>query len=246
MDHRPAAVVSQLRGGYRRALQITAQVFDTVPGSPSFLREVHLPVAAVLGLQIASPLNFIANVAQTRQPAGSDTVVVFAQQTNNRPTPDFLHLLLLKKQSAPDVIFDIEATSRHGNMDVGMLIELAAIGVQGAENADLDTLFTCPTEQGAGGATKQVVEQGPVIVEEGPKEVRHGEGDVLPVAVWDVAQQSTVRWLSFRTNCRPLICNSDRRNGNGCSQVRHSSSGAPPWHRCRRRACARRRVVSTG
>nr|WP_263071029.1 hypothetical protein [Enterobacter huaxiensis] len=36
---------------------------------------------------------------------------------------------------------------------------------------------------GAGGAAKQIVEQQPVIIEERPKQVRHGEGDMLPVAV---------------------------------------------------------------
>jgi hypothetical protein len=38
-------------------------------------------------------------------------------------------------------------------------------------------------EHGAGGAAKQVIEQWPVVVEERPQQVRHGEGDMLPVAV---------------------------------------------------------------
>ncbi|GKP93950.1 hypothetical protein VC596_22705 [Citrobacter freundii] len=38
-------------------------------------------------------------------------------------------------------------------------------------------------EHGTGGAAKQVVEQRQVVVEERPQQVRHGEGDVLPVAV---------------------------------------------------------------
>ena len=79
--------------------------------------------------------------------------------------------------------FDIEAAAGDGNVDVGMLIELAAIGVQGAENADLDPLFACPAEHGAGGTEKQVIEQGPVIVEKRPEQVRHSKSDVLPVAV---------------------------------------------------------------
>ncbi len=74
MDHSTAAVVSQLRGGYRGTLQITPQVFDAVPGSPGFLREVDFPVTPVLSLQIASPLSFIANVAQTWQAAGFDKI----------------------------------------------------------------------------------------------------------------------------------------------------------------------------
>lgn len=64
-----------------------------------------------------------------------------------------------------------------------MLIELAAVGVQGAEDADLDAQLARVPEHGTGGAAKQVVEQRPVVVEERPQQVRHGEGDVLPVAV---------------------------------------------------------------
>ena len=144
---------------------------------------MDFPVTSVLGLQIASPLSFIADVAQTRQAAGSDTVIAFAQQTNNRPAPDFLHRLLLKKQGTPYVIFDIEATPGHGDMDVGMLTELAATGVLGAKDADLDTLFAGPAEHGTGGRAEEVIEQGPVVVKERPEDVGHGEGDVLPVAV---------------------------------------------------------------
>ena len=64
-----------------------------------------------------------------------------------------------------------------------MLIELAAVGVQGAEDADLDAQLARVPEHGTGGAAKQVVEQRPVVVVERPQQVRHGEGDVLPVAV---------------------------------------------------------------
>lgn len=80
-------------------------------------------------------------------------------------------------------MLDIESTPGDRDMDMWVLIELTAIGVQGAENADLDTLFACPAEHGAGGTAKQVVEQGPVVVEKRPEQVRHGESDMLPVAV---------------------------------------------------------------
>lgn len=63
------------------------------------------------------------------------------------------------------------------------LIELAAVSVQGAEYAWLNALFTRPLQHGAGGAAEQVVEQGPVIVKEGPQQVWHGKGDVLPLTV---------------------------------------------------------------
>ncbi len=64
-----------------------------------------------------------------------------------------------------------------------MLIELASVGVQRAEDADFDAQLARMSEHGAGGAAKQVVEQRPVIIEERPEQVRHGEGDMLPVAV---------------------------------------------------------------
>ncbi|CNF36505.1 Uncharacterised protein [Yersinia kristensenii] len=64
-----------------------------------------------------------------------------------------------------------------------VLIELSAVGVQRTKDADLDTLPAGPAEHGAGSAAKQVVEQGPVVIEERPQQVGHGEGDMLPVAV---------------------------------------------------------------
>lgn len=45
------------------------------------------------------------------------------------------------------------------------------------------TLFAGPPEHGAGGSAEQGVEEWPVVVEEGPQQVGHREGDVLPVAV---------------------------------------------------------------
>lgn len=64
-----------------------------------------------------------------------------------------------------------------------MLIQLPTIGVQCAKDADFDPLPAGPAEHGAGGATEQVIEQWPVVVEERPQQVRHGKRDVLPVAV---------------------------------------------------------------
>ena len=64
-----------------------------------------------------------------------------------------------------------------------MLVELSTIGVQGAEYTDFYALFTRPPEHGAGGGVKQDVEEWSVVVEEGPQQVGHGKGDMLPVAV---------------------------------------------------------------
>ncbi len=50
-----------------------------------------------------------------------------------------------------------------------MLIELASLGVQRAEDADLDAQLARVPEHGAGGAAEQVIEQGSVIIEERPQ-----------------------------------------------------------------------------
>ncbi len=64
-----------------------------------------------------------------------------------------------------------------------MLIELSAVGMERTEDTDFAPLLARPAEHGAGGAAKQIIEQGPVVVEERPQQVRHGKRDVLPVAV---------------------------------------------------------------
>lgn len=55
------------------------------------------------------------------------------------------------------------------------LTELATIGVQGAEYADLNALYIWPLQHGAFGTAKQVVEQGPFIVKERPEPVWYGK-----------------------------------------------------------------------
>lgn len=64
-----------------------------------------------------------------------------------------------------------------------VLIELPPVGMECTEDTDFDPLLARSAEHGAGGAAKQVIEQGPVVVEERPQQVRHGKGDMLPVAV---------------------------------------------------------------
>lgn len=183
MNHRATTVVSQAGCRHRRSLQVPAQIFNAVPGSPGLLRKVHLPVPAILGLKITAPLALIADVAKTRQHAGHDAIVAAAQQSDNRTSPDGLHGLLFKEEAAPDAVLNVEAAPGNGDVDVWVLIELTAVSVQGAEYADLNALFTCPLKHGAGGASEQVIEQGPVIVKERPEQVWHGKSDVLPLAV---------------------------------------------------------------
>ncbi len=183
VHHRAAAVVPKFCRRHRRSLQIPAEVFDAPPGTPGFLREVHLPVALILRLQVALPLFLIADMAEVGQFARIYAIVAGTQQTDNGTAPDGFNLLFFIEQIAPDTVFDIEATAGDGDMNVRMLIELASVGVQGAEDADLDAQLAHVPEYGAGGAAKKVVEQRPVVIEERPQQVRHGEGDVLPVAV---------------------------------------------------------------
>ncbi len=175
--------MAQLRCRYRRALQVAAEVFHAAPGTAGLFGEVHLPVALILRLQIALPLLFIADMAVAGQGSRSDSIVAGTEQTDNGTAPNGFNLLFFEEQVAPDAVFDIEAAAGNGDVNVWMLIELASVGVQRAEDADLDAQFARVPEHGAGGAAKKVVEQRPVVIEERPQQVRHGEGDMLPVAV---------------------------------------------------------------
>lgn len=63
-----------------------------------------------------------------------------------------------KEQMAPDAVSGIKTAAGNGDVDVRMMIELAAVGVQGAEDADFDTQLARVPEHGAGGAAEQVVD----------------------------------------------------------------------------------------
>ncbi len=53
-------------------------------------------------------------------------------------------------------MFDVEAATGDGDVDMRVLIELPAVGVQCAKDADVDTLPT--------GTAEQAVEQEPAVV----------------------------------------------------------------------------------
>lgn len=183
MHHGTAPVVAQLRSRHRRAFQVSAEVFHAAPGAAGLFGKVHLPVAPILRLQVAVPPVFVTNMAEARQAAGVDLRIVVAQQINDGVAPDLLYLFLFKEQLPPGAVFGIEATAGDGDVDMRVLIELAAVSMERTEDTDFDALLARPAEYGAGGAAKQVVEQGPVVVEERPQQVGHGKRDVLPVAV---------------------------------------------------------------
>lgn len=137
VHHGTAAVVPQLCRRHRWSLQVPAQRFDALPGSAGFLREVDLPSASVLCLQVALLLLLIADMPQPRQAAGVNQVVAVAQQAGDRLAPDFLHGMLFKEDIAPDAVSNIQPATGDGEVNVRMPIELSAVGVQGTEDTDL-------------------------------------------------------------------------------------------------------------
>ena len=74
----------------------------------------------------------------TRQGSRLNSQIAGPQQTYDGTAPDGFNLLFFEKQIAPDAAFDIETAAGDGNMNVRVLIELASVGVHGAEDADLD------------------------------------------------------------------------------------------------------------
>ena len=123
-------------------------------------------------------------MTQTRQSAGIYQRIAVTQQAGDSAPPDFLYSLFFEEQLTPDAMLNVKPAAGDGDVDVRVLIQLAAIGVQGAENTHFNPLFTRPALHGPGGTAEQRVEQRPVVVKEGPEQVGHGKGDVLPVAVW--------------------------------------------------------------
>lgn len=134
-------------------------------------------------MQVAVPPLLVTDMAEARQATGVDARIVVTQQVNDGVVPDGFDLFLFKERLSSGAVFDVEAAAGNGDVDMRVLIELPAIGVERTKDADLDTLPVGPAEHCSGGTAKQVIEQGPVVVKEGPQQVGHGKRDVLPVAV---------------------------------------------------------------
>lgn len=196
VHHGATAVVPQLRCRYRRSLQIAAQVFHAVPRPPGLLRKMDFPVATILRLQVTPPLLPVADMPQPRQAARINQVVTFAQQANDGTPPDFFHRFLFEEQRPPDVMLYVQPAAGDGDVDMRMLVELAAVRVQGAEDVHFHTQLAGPSQHGAGGSPEERIQQRPVVTEEGPVQVRHGKRDVLPVAVGE----------DMRLLRNPLLC----------------------------------------
>lgn len=127
---------------------------------------MYLPAATALRRKIALPLFFIADIPQPRQPAGVNQVITVAQRT----TPDFLHGVLLKEEVAPVNMFYIQPATGDGEVNVRVLVKLASVGMEGAEDTDFHGLVSGPPEYGVGGGAEQSVEQEPVVVEKWPQQ----------------------------------------------------------------------------
>ena len=85
---------------------------------------------------------------QPRQIAGVNQVITVAQLAGDRPAPDFFHSVLFKENFSPYAVFNIEPAASDGEVNVRMLVELSALGMQGAEDTDFHALFAGPPEQG--------------------------------------------------------------------------------------------------
>ena len=55
-----------------------------------------------------------------------------AQQPDNRTAPNFLHHMLLKEESAPGSMSDIQPAANDGQTNMQVLIELAVIRMHGS------------------------------------------------------------------------------------------------------------------
>jgi len=107
-----------------------------------------------LRLQVTVPPVFFADMAEARQTAGADAHIVVAQQVNDGVAPDGFYLFLFKEQLSPYEVFYVEAAAGNGDVDIRMLIELLAVGVERAEDTHFDALLVCPAEHCAGGAVE--------------------------------------------------------------------------------------------
>lgn len=113
----------------------------------------------VLGFQITAPLFMVPEMAKTGQIARVYAVIASAQQPGDSYAPDMLHIFLFEEQGAPDTVLQAQAPTGDGKVGMGMSPELAAIGVQGAENTDFDAHFAGKAEHGPGSTAEEVVEQ---------------------------------------------------------------------------------------
>lgn len=120
---------------------------------PESFWQSGLSSGANTGLAITPPLLIVAIIAKTGQASGVNPVIAFALQSA------IYAPLFFEEQGPQVVVLNIEASTGGGQVDMGMLPELAAINVQGAENSNFNTHFAGKAEHGRDGAAKQLIEQ---------------------------------------------------------------------------------------
>ncbi len=123
----------------------------------------------------------------------------------NGGPPDGLHSLLFKEEASPYAVLNVETAPRDGDVDVRVLIELTALSMEGTEYADLNALFTRPPDHCASCTAKQLVEQGPVVVEEVPQQVGHGKR--MPSAL---VYRTLMKAYNLRNPPTGLVVHTDR------------------------------------
>lgn len=69
-----------------------------------------------------------------------------------------------KEAITPYNVFNIEPTASDGPVNVRVVVKLATVGMQAAENAGFYTLSADPTEHGASSSAEPGTELRPVIV----------------------------------------------------------------------------------
>lgn len=127
-------------------------------------------------MQITVPPIFITEMTEVRQASRVDLGVVFAQQVNHGVAPDLLDLFLFKEQLPPGAVFDVEATAGDGDVDMRVLIELPAVGMERTEDTDFDPLLARPAEHGAGGQRNRSLSRSQLLLKNG-----HSRCDMVKV-----------------------------------------------------------------
>lgn len=160
---------------------------------------MDLPSASVLCLQISLPLFFVVDMSQPRLTVGIYQVIAVAQQAGDRPAPDFLHGMLFKKDIAPDAVFNIGPATGDGQMNVRMPVELSAVGVQGAEDTDLNTLFAGHQSMAQMAARNRALRSDQLLLKKG-----HSRRGIVKVMCCQ--SQSGRMWLCCATHCSVALC----------------------------------------
>ena len=104
------------------------------------------------------------------------------QQLADIPHPSGAHGILPEADFLPLSVL-IDAATGDRNVDMRMPVEATAVGMDGAENADIQPAFTGGIQQVIHRQTAEVVEQPAVDLKQGPERIGKSEDEMYPVAV---------------------------------------------------------------